>query len=252
MTQTPPIDLESLGLFARGRGRPKEQVSFSLGAALKPEDAMLEPVPAEVQPLKALRRSHHELAKLIAQGHKNVVISEISGYSLTRIQILKDDPQFKELVEHYTTVEDETHLASRADFHERLAALGFDSIETLHQRLLDEPEAFAVGELLKVVEATADRTGHGKTSTQNLNIQSLTLDARDLADIRNGADPSAPDPARQEDRESLLRLAVRATSALPGRETLPRSEGEGGGLREESGEGTEAPLRGAADVPSVD
>lgn len=254
MAQPQIITDLGLGIFgASVASRKKKDIQFVLGAELTEEDAQLgrEPI-AQKAVIQDIRRSHHELAKYVAQGLKNVVIAELTGYSPARISVLKSDPQFAELVEHYSTIEDEIHLASRADYHTRLADLGFDSIEVLHQRLLDSPEVFAVKELLQVVEATSDRIGHGKTSTQNLNVQTLTLSAKELADIRNGADSSAPDPSGEKNYESLLRLAVRATSALPGGEEVSGSESEGSGVREEGGEEPATQLRGNDNIPSVD
>jgi hypothetical protein len=247
-------DLGLGGIFGASIvGRPKKQVSFALGAELTERDAeILRETQKEPITLVHIRRSHHELAKLIASGLKMVEVAEITGYTPNRIAILKADPQFSELVRHYTEIEDQAHLASRADFHQRLANLGFDSMEVLHQRLLDEPDSFSATEVLKILEATADRTGYGKTSTQNLNIQSVTLSASELKDIRDGAYSSAPDPAREVHRESLLRLAVRATESLPAGEAVSGGEGEGSGVREEGGEAAQGDLWRDPDVPSVD
>ena len=221
--------------------RKKADITFALAGPLEVNDLLKAGEEGSIQQplLKDIRRSHHELAKHVAAGLKHVEISEITGYTPGRISILCNDPTFSELVEHYKGIEDESHIRSRADFHERLASLGFDSIEVLHQRLLDQPETFTATEVLKILEATADRIGHGKTSTQNLNIQSLTLDARDLAAIRDTADSGTPNPALEENRSALLRLAVRATETLPAGEEVSGGEGEGSGVREEGGEGAE-------------
>lgn len=256
------ISLADLGLTdtvlkgARAPGRVKQVISMVPGRDLEPGDliaaASENPDPIQPLELKALRRSHHELAKLVAQNLPNVTISEITGYSPARISVLKDDPQFQELVKHYSEIENEAYTQSRADFHERLAALGFDSMEALHQRLLDEPETFTPKEMLQILEATADRIGHGKTSTHNLNVASVTLDAKDLADIRGGQVASQATGPTTLNHESLLRLAVRATEPHPADEALSGSEGEGAGVREEGDQGVNEEVRGEADLPSVD
>ena len=203
-------------------------------------------------PIKNLRNSHHQIARLIAQGEKGMVISEITGYSQARISILKSDPQFAELVSFYESLEGEAHSLSRADFHQRLADVGFDSIELLHERIVDDPDSITTAELLKIVEASADRTGHGKTSTVNTNNATVVLTAEELANIRANAAPRETNPAATPNRESLLRLAVRATDPHSADETVSWIEGEGSCIREEDCERPGEDGTTPGPVPSMD
>jgi Fe2+ transport system protein FeoA len=58
-----------------------------------------------------------------------------------------------------------------ADFRAYLAAMGIDSAEELHERLLAEPESFSIDQLQDMIKLTADRTGHGpKQTTVNVNV----------------------------------------------------------------------------------
>jgi Fe2+ transport system protein FeoA len=58
-----------------------------------------------------------------------------------------------------------------ADFRAYLAAMGIDSAEELHERLIAEPESFSIDQLQDMIKLTADRTGHGpKQTTVNVNV----------------------------------------------------------------------------------
>ena len=105
-------------------------------------------------PLAKLRHTHHMLARLIAEGRPGVECSAITGYSQSRISILKHDPAFEELVEYYKGQAEAKYL----DVHERLAGLGIDTIEELQDRLASEPEKFSARELMELAELTLDRS----------------------------------------------------------------------------------------------
>jgi hypothetical protein len=229
------LDLSTLLEAGVKPGRRASSVPFAVSRELTAEDLLATGEAASIQalPIKSLRQSHHQLARLVAQGEKPAVISEITGYSINRISVLKSDPQFTELVTHYTEMEQAQHQISRADFHERLAAIGYDSIEILHERLLEDADSITTAELLKILEAAADRTGHGKTSTVNANVTSLVLTAEELAEIRSQSAPREAHSSAEANRESLLRLAVRASDPHPDQSEKGR-EAEGAGVREES------------------
>jgi hypothetical protein len=204
---------------------------------------------ATSQPIKELRQSHHQLARVLAQGVDENEAAIITGYSISRVSILKADPQFSELLEYYRAMEQEQYGVARADMHERLASIGFDSIEVLHQRLVDEPERFTEKMLLAIVEATADRTGHGKTTTVNSNV-SHSLSEQALAAIRTGGAPSTNAPP---DRSALLRLASVSTAELHSKaEEADGIEGSWREVREEGAARAEEPGPGEDPLPSVD
>jgi len=60
---------------------------------------------ADIPPLESsirtLRPGHHLLAQLLAQGHGDTEVAQISGSSLSSILMLKSDPTFAELVSDY-------------------------------------------------------------------------------------------------------------------------------------------------------
>lgn len=218
------------------------------------ERDLLEVVTAEAgiqaKPIAALRQSHHQLARLLATGKMSETeIASITGYSLSRISILKSDPTFQETLSYYRAMEAEQYETATADMKVRLAALGFDAIETLHERLLDSPDTFDLKRLQEIVELVSDRTGYGKQSTVNQNVQH-GLSPATLAAIRGGG---APDDLRAApDREALLRLATERTAQVHTEVSSSDCiESEGALVREEGGEGAEEPAARQGDGPSV-
>src|SRR5690606_23707786 len=127
--QQPSADLslqEVIELAAKPGRRARGPVPFSVKGELTREDLEDPGEVVKVPTLKALRHSHHQLARCVAQKLKPGEISDITGYTPARISQLKADPQFAELVAYYEELEQESYIQSRADFHQRLAAIGFD------------------------------------------------------------------------------------------------------------------------------
>jgi hypothetical protein len=124
--------------------------------------------------LKRLSQRHHALARNLAAGMRDAEAALITGYDISRISILKADPQFQELMEFYRADVDRAY----ADLHERLAGLSVDAADELTRRLEDAPEDVSTGQLLEIMKSTADRTGHGPSSkseqTLNVNVNLAT------------------------------------------------------------------------------
>lgn len=119
--------------------------------------------------VKTMRETHHQLARLLASGMKQVEASAITGFSQSRISILKQDPAFQELITHYREVVD----SSFADVQGQLASLSVDVIGELRDRLHDSPDGFRTRELMDFMTSLLDRSGHGPTAklkTENTNI----------------------------------------------------------------------------------
>lgn len=209
------LTLEELGLagaFTVGRGRKSN--TPVLGTRPLTEADLLDAAtkPAESLPtLKALRHSHHQLAKLLATGTKPQDAALITGFSVTRISILKADPSFAELLAYYTQMEEVGWENARADMRERLTSVGFNTIEELHSRLDEQPEYFSNDALMKLAELTLDRIGHGKTATVNTKV-THALDDATLALIRNGGNSAPPErELSQENRAALISLVRTST-----------------------------------------
>lgn len=122
---------------------------------LTPSDLATLPSPKAKPPIiKNLRHTHHLAAKLLAEGRKNAEVCAITGYSPSRISILKQSPAFQDLVSYYA----EQVRVAFTNVHAKLAALGEVCVEELLERLDDKPESFSHGQLVEVMEATLDRS----------------------------------------------------------------------------------------------
>jgi len=170
------VDLEDLGLdlspvAAHRAGRPAKAITAEFSHELTPEELLLPPVKTQTSPsLKKLRDTHHALARVLANGMSEQEASIVTGYSLSRISILKADPQFSSLLEFYR----EQTIESQADFRARMVNVGLEALQELSERLEDDPESFSPGLLKDIVRDMADRTGHapqrGPTNITQINV----------------------------------------------------------------------------------
>ena len=118
---------------------------------------------SEPPPRQKLKHAHHNLARLLASGVPHMECHYQTGYNISTISILLNDPSFKDLVEYYKSQVNEQFL----NVHERLASLSMDVVTELQDRLENEPDEFTNSELKGLLETTLDRTGHGPTSSVN-------------------------------------------------------------------------------------
>lgn len=146
---------------------------------------------SETNQVLKIRNTHHALARLLAEGRKQVEVSSITGYSPSYISSIQNDPAFKNLIAYYKSQVEETFVS----VHERLAALSMLSAEELQARLTENPDEFSVRELNELLSLTADRTGFGPQSRNvNLNVN-VDLAARlEKARVRSGLGDSSSVP----------------------------------------------------------
>lgn len=161
--------MDDLGLEIRTRGRRAVPVDVAVARELEPADLALLELDrgSKPPPLARIRDSHHALARALAAGMKPAEASLVTGFSPSRISILQNDPSFQELLEFYR----ENLDAVYADLHRRLATLSLDAASELQERLEQHPEDLGTGQLLKLLEMTADRTGAAPPrGTVNVNV----------------------------------------------------------------------------------
>lgn len=120
-----------------------------------------------------IRQSHHLAARFLAEGKRPGEVSQLTGYSISRLSVLQGDPAFLELVEYYSDQVKEAYV----DVHTRLATLGMSAIDEIQERLEEKPEAFTRRELLDIAEMALDRslTPGARPATTNPNGASLPL-----------------------------------------------------------------------------
>lgn len=129
-------------------------------------------VDGAIEPLKRLRERHHALARLLATGACSMSEAAIiTGYGVTTISILKNDPSFKELVLFYQNEVNAEYKTMQA----QLAGLGSDALDELRRRVEEAPEEIGFNTLLDVVVKIADRTGNGPSSSSKTEVN-VTID----------------------------------------------------------------------------
>jgi hypothetical protein len=167
MNESSPITAESrraaLGLLldtplpGGTRGRPQKQDFFAIfERELSEADlpALHNPPAVPAASLEKLRHVHHEAAKLIANGNKDIDVAAIVGMTPTRIWQLKQDPAFQELLAHYEGQKE----AIFADALEQLKNLGLSALQEIQERLAENPKSFSLREVLDVMKESFDRS----------------------------------------------------------------------------------------------
>jgi hypothetical protein len=150
-------------------GRKHQPILAEVVRSLTEADVALLSTERGIQPssIKKLTDNHHALARCLSTGMSDVEASAVTGYTPSRISVLRDSPLFSELVSHYRGRED----SALADFQERMHTTGLVAVQELADRLETEPEKIGTATLIEAVKALADRTGHGPQSkTTNLNV----------------------------------------------------------------------------------
>lgn len=102
----------------------------------------------EGNPILRITNSHHQIARLLAVGTKNVEVAALTGHSTSYIGRLLRDPAFAELMSYYADNQDLVFVEA----NERMKAFGLDVLEELHQRFLADPESFSRKELADYAE----------------------------------------------------------------------------------------------------
>lgn len=141
--------------------------------------------------IKRIRDAHHRLAVMVAKGCSLKEINEVTGYSFSRISILKSDPSFANLVDFYRDKAIEDNIEEVSDFTRRLVAFTGDCIEEMHDRLLDTPETIAHDTLTDWSKLGLDRTGHGAQSKSFSLHATLDLAGKVAAGRRRALELSA-------------------------------------------------------------
>lgn len=219
---------------ARTLGRAQVPFESSLSRELCPADIARLSVEQGIKAPSVAKLSdrHHALAKCLAQGVSPGNASIMTGYSGSRISILKADPAFQDLIEFYRAEKD----VAEANVLDRLSNLTLGVVSELEDRLENAPEDLKTRELLDIAVAGLDRTGHGPSS--KVQVTTLTLTPEQMAKLSQGAhDPNVKiiEARAQGQRSAVSAPAVEVSVADAGAEGIA---GEGDGTREISGEST--------------
>lgn len=125
--------------------------------------------PRAVPRPKAMRETHHRMARLVAAGLRNDDILSRTGYSYNRLSTLRQDPAFMELVAAYREKVDEAFLSGVDEFYETSTSNMLRAERMIEQKLDDAEETNelpTLKDLMSLTSDRADRFGYGKKSTQ--------------------------------------------------------------------------------------
>lgn len=153
-----PLAAEDLEMLAQERGTQK---------------------PKTLSSLTMLSERHRNLARLLAMGKPAWECAVITGYTESRISILKSDPAMQNLIKHYSEEKDIVYVQA----HEKMAQVVSTALDVLQERL-EDPEAVAemsTGQLLSIIETSADRSGLGPSSKSEVQVNVNIADRLEAA-----------------------------------------------------------------------
>lgn len=138
---------------------------------LKRADLTVLAMPRPAQQLQTLRDTHHRVARAVAAGLRNDEVCVLTGFSLSRVSVLKADPTFMELVAHYRGVIT-AEYAQCDPVIDYLKGNALKAAAMLSDKLdaaAEKDEFLPTRDLLGIAELGFDRTGYGKVN-KNVNI----------------------------------------------------------------------------------
>lgn len=143
--------------------------------------------------VQKIKHSHHEVARLIGIGMKQIDVSRITGYTTVTIHNLMNSPAFMDLVEHYSEMRDEAVM----DIAGRLSVVASDALDVLHERINEEGEDKMDSETLrKVTKDILDRAGHSPVSRSESRSINIGLTKDDIIELKSVATRSSEHPQR--------------------------------------------------------
>lgn len=174
--------MNDLNLDLHLSGRKAHAVGAEVLRELTLSDLGLLATERGVQPtrLQRITDRHHALARCLATGMGATEAGLVTGYTGSRISVLRGDPAFEELIAFYQGDKAKPVL----DLQERMTSLALDATLELQDRLELDPEKVSTDQLLDTIKLTADRTGNGPKQTNvnvNVNLGDRMKAARERA-----------------------------------------------------------------------
>lgn len=162
------LDLD-LDIAATLIGRKTRPVAGEVLRELTEADLALLETERGIKPTHIARLSdrHHSLARCLASGLSVSDACAVTGYTPSRVSILRGDPAFEELIAFYQAGKGELveDLGQQLLSNSKVAAL------IVAERLEDTPEAFDIDALHDTIKIGADRNGFGPASkTTQVNV----------------------------------------------------------------------------------
>lgn len=184
--------MTDLGFDIHLGGRAAKSLHAEVVRELTQSDLALLATERGVQPTHVQRITdrHHALARCLASGMSATEAGLCTGYTASRISVLRGDPAFEELIAFYRA----DRGAEVLDLQAKFTALAKDATTEIQERLELEPASFGLDQLLDTVKLAADRSGNGPQSkTTNLNVNVNLGDRMKAARERIAAFPPCDD-----------------------------------------------------------
>lgn len=168
--------MTDLGFDIHLGGRAAKALHAEVVRELTQSDLALLATERGVQPTHVQRITdrHHALARCLASGMSATEAGLCTGYTSSRISVLRGDPAFEELIAFYRAGKAEQVLdyQQNAAIARNLATtIIIEKMDAELQREGQGDELVSAGMALDVAKTFADRTGHGPQSkTTNLNV----------------------------------------------------------------------------------
>ena len=121
--------------------------------------------------IQTLRDNHHRIARAVASGMSNADVAGTCGVTISRVNSLRGDPAFQELVAHYRAIltdewaQQDTVIEFMRNNALKAQAMISDKLDDAAER----NEFLPTRDLLGIAELGLDRTGYGKVN-KNVNI----------------------------------------------------------------------------------
>lgn len=186
--------MPDLGFDIHLGGRAAKALNAEIVRELTQSDLALLATERGVQPTHVQRITdrHHALARCLSTGMSATEAGLCTGYTASRISILRGDPAFEELIAFYRA----DRGAEVQDLQQKFTALAKDATTEIQERLELDPASFNIDALLDTVKLAADRSGNGPQSkTTNLNVNVNLGDRMKAARERVAALPPPGDRA---------------------------------------------------------
>ena len=171
--------------------------------ALRKEDLELQEADRPQGGVRKIRSAHHRVAAGLAARYTAVEVARHTGYAVSTVYTLKQNPAFKELIEHYRAKADERGFN---ELQVRSEATAIRLLDEIDERLDgDKAEKIPFATVGDLAIKMLDRAGQSpikRSENRNLNLtmSGETLDRirRDAARIRFGP----PSEADRDDASS--------------------------------------------------
>ncbi len=207
------LPLVDLGFDIHLMGRAPKALQAEVVRELTTSDLALLSTERGIQPTHVQRITdrHHALARCLASGMSATEAGLCTGYTASRISVLRGDPAFEELIAFYRA----DRGAEVQDLQQKFTALAKDATTEIQERLELDPASFGLDHLLDTVKLAADRSGNGPQSkTTNLNVN-VNLGDRMKAARERIAAPASPS-AREGGAKAVSHEATLAPTIIDG------------------------------------